>query len=227
MKAWLPNLHEKAAAPARPAVPVRAAASLTRGHLNDLTKALGQQMFFWGRDVLHATGNLLIRHGFEKHESPGLKGTSCYRKAWAGGVIELHGACAGWYPLRPESGIGFLFVRTDRRCYAHQEVQPAIPGQYDYDRLVSGDLSLLEPAGRLFSEWLVHYESWVCQECGARHRQECHAMLSRLPAGQPWLSPELALEWLRLFAQGSSVPRAHALRGQQRELRHLPQRSHG
>jgi hypothetical protein len=108
--------------------------------------------------------------------------------------------------------VGFLFIRTDRRCYAHRESQPAIPGSYDYEKLVSGELGLLGPAGRLFSEWLVNYESWIYHECGPQHRQDCHAMLARLPAGRPWLTPDLALEWLRLFARGIAVPRAQQMR---------------
>ena len=65
--------------------------------LGDLKAALLQQMFFWGRDVM-AGGNLLTAHGFMKLPSLGLKGTSCYRLDYHDGVIELHGACAGWYP---------------------------------------------------------------------------------------------------------------------------------
>ncbi|HYF36735.1 MAG TPA: hypothetical protein VD994_15680 [Prosthecobacter sp.] len=46
--------------------------------LGDFTKALRQQMFFWGRDVM-AQGKLLLQYGFQKFASPGLQGTSCYR----------------------------------------------------------------------------------------------------------------------------------------------------
>jgi hypothetical protein len=103
---------------------------ITRGHLNDLTTGLGQQMFFWGRDVL-TRGNLLLKHGFEKRRSKGLQGTSCYSKPWEDGVIELHGACAGWYPY--ESGqCGFLFIRNAKRCYIHHRSKPVIPGEYDF-----------------------------------------------------------------------------------------------
>ena len=66
------------------------------GLLRDLTAGLKQQMFFWGRDVVHPDGNLLVRQGFSKSPSAGLQGTSCYGLDWQGGRIELHGACAGW-----------------------------------------------------------------------------------------------------------------------------------
>ena len=64
-----------------------------RGLLNDFTRALGQQMFYWGRDVL--TGrNLLLEAGFEKRVSMGLQGTSCYRLPWGGSgvLVPPHGS---------------------------------------------------------------------------------------------------------------------------------------
>lgn len=179
----------------------------SRGHLNDLTLGLGQQMFFWGRDVVNGS-NLLRRHGFEKRPSPGLQGTSCYCKAWRQGTIELHGACAGWYPQH-SGDCGFLFIRSDKRCYAHHCTEAVIPGRYVYASLTSGNQASLAGAGRRFVEWLVHYEAWVLREMGADYRCQCHEMFSRLPASRPWLRPGLALQWLRGFAQGDpDLPRA-------------------
>jgi hypothetical protein len=43
----------------------------------DLAAGLFQQMFFWGKDVVHPAGNLFLRTGFEKRPSTGLTGTSC------------------------------------------------------------------------------------------------------------------------------------------------------
>jgi hypothetical protein len=183
-------------------------APLTRGHLNDLTAALGQQMFFWGRDVLAREGNLLVKFGFSRTESPGLKGTSCYRKAWREGFIELHGACAGWYPTDPTSAPGFLFIRTDRRCYAHHETAAVIPGRYDHDKLSSGNLQTLSQSARVFAAWLADYERWIERHVGPEHRSDCYSMFSKLPAGKPWLPPTLAIKWLRLVSESASPPRA-------------------
>ncbi len=179
----------------------------TRGHLNDLTVGLGQQMFFWGRDVLKGD-NLLLRYGFEKRPSAGLQGTSCYCKPWRHGIIELHGACAGWYPSQLGDH-GFLFIRSDKRCYTHQETQPAIPGRYDYTKLTSGNLTRLTESSRVFIEWLVHYEAWVQNQLGFDYRQGCFEMFAHLPTSRPWLPPTTALNWLRLFSQPDSpLPRA-------------------
>lgn len=180
---------------------------MTRGHLNDLTTALDQQMFFWGRDVLQE-GNLLKKHGFEKRPSPGLQGTSCYCKPWHQGMIELHGACAGWYPCR-DCDQGFLFIRADKRCFTHHETTPTIPGRYDYTKLTSGELHSLDTASRIFVDWLAYYESWIISEMGLRYREACFQMFGQLPTSRPWLSPTHAQQWYSLYAKADSrLPRA-------------------
>lgn len=195
-----PRLPESSSLPAR-------AARLTRGHINDLTTGLAQQMFFWGRDVLTA-GNLLLQYGFQKRASTGLQGTSCYSLPWAEGLIELHGACAGWYPHSGSDKTGFLFIRHDRRCYTHEQQAPVIPGRYDYAQLESGKLDHLMPASQSFTTWLVEYEKWVQQVMPQDYRESCHTMFCRLTGSQPWLEPKQALAWLRLFACASpTLPR--------------------
>lgn len=187
-----------------------ASGTSSRGLVNDLTWALGQQMFYWGRDVL-AAGNLLLQAGFCKRPSPGLQGTSCYACAWRGGLIELHGSCAGWYPA-DESQTGFLFIRSDRRCYAHHRTQPVVPGRYDYKGLVSGQADMLLPASRLFVEWLVDYERQIPSMAGTAHREACHALFARLSTSRPWLRPEPGLRWLARYADGDpSLPRCRRL----------------
>lgn len=182
-------------------------ATSERGLINDLTWALGQQMFYWGRDVLTA-GNLLLQVGFCKRPSSGLQGTSCYTCGWRDGIIELHGSCAGWYPA-DGSQPGFLFIRSDRRCYAHLWAEPVIPGHYDYDAMVSGQTHLLLSASRPFVQWLVNYERQINKLVGRGHREACHAMFSRLATSRPWLRPELGLGWLERYADGDpALPRS-------------------
>lgn len=164
-----------------------------RGLLNDVHQGLGQQMFFWGRDVLNA-GNLLRAHGFDRRPSPGHQGTSCYCRDWCGGVIELHGHCAGWYPAKPGEIPGFLFVRTHRRSYAHHQPVPVIPGCYASHREgLSTGVHLA--AARHFSAWLTEYEGWIIARMGTDYRDACHAMFGKLSTSRPWLSPSVALKW--------------------------------
>ncbi len=191
--------------------PLTAPASITRGHLNDLSTGLGQQMFFWGRDVL-TDGNLLVRNGFEKRRSEGLQATSCYCKAWQDGIIELHGACAGWYPQVSSQRPGFLFVRTRGRISTHRLHEPVVPGRYQSDALQNHTADAMA-AARLFAEWLADYEAWVRRQMGPGYRVECRQRLASLPKGQTWLPAPEAERWLRLFAaQGPGAPRARTLR---------------
>lgn len=173
-----------------------------RGLLNDFTRALGQQMFYWGRDVM-TDGNLLVAAGFEKRRSEGLQGTSCYRLRWRNGFIELHGACAGWYPAQASTGApGFLFVRTDKRCYAHALSEAVVPGKYEYESLRSGVLSEVMAGARFFARWLISYEAFVVQRRGWRYREDCRAMFAKLESGRMWLEPQRGVDWLRGFAAG-------------------------
>ena len=178
--------------------------------LADFAAALRQQMFFWGRDVMSG-GNLLLKHGFEKLPSTGLKGTSCYRLRYEDGVIELHGACAGWYPQAGSVRPGFLFVRTRGRISTHRLHEPVVPGRYQIEALQNETTDAMA-AARLFAGWLAEYEAWVRQQMGPGYRAECQKMLANLPKGQTWLPAPQAERWLRLFAaQGAGAPRAKTL----------------
>ncbi len=169
-----------------------------RGLLNDLHRGLSQQMFFWGRDVM-SSGNLLIQHGFQRLPSPGHQGTSCYRKSWHEGVIELHGHCAGWYPDAPCGIPGFMFVRTRRSSYAHHQNTPVIPGYY-HTHQSQVSLETQMHAGRNFSTWLAEYETWIIRQMGLEYREQCFAMFCKLPTSKPWLPPQLALHWWQSLA---------------------------
>lgn len=192
--------------PQPPDIPI----SRQRVLLTDFSNALRQQMFFWGRDVVTG-GNLLLRHGFEKHPSPGLQGTSCYRCLHEDGLIELHGACAGWYPKAGSARPGFLYVRTSGRCTTHRLHEPVVPGRYQTEALKSLTTDVLE-AARSFACWLIRYEAWIRRQTGPDYRTECRRMLASLPRGRTWLPAPQAESWLQLFvSQGAGAPRANTL----------------
>jgi hypothetical protein len=195
----------------------------TRGHLNDFTAALGQQMFFWGRDVM-TEGNLLLEAGFEKRPSQGLQGTSCYRLAWGGGWVELHGACAGWFPqvnraTEAECGEGFLFIRADRRCYRHRLCEAVVPGRYDYAQLESRDWRQVLHCSRRFAAWLCEYERWIQQRMALEYRRGCWEMYAKLTASRPWLEVAVAQHWLQRFAAGDAkLERARIIKAKHQGL---------
>lgn len=166
--------------------------------MRDFTDALAQQMYFWGRDVIHPSGNLLVAHGFDRRKSEGLDGTSCYRKALDEGYIELHGACAGWYP--DDTGEpGFLYIRTRRRCYLYDGTEPPAPGFYSDDLLRTTPGADLLERSRRFLAWWLDYERWIAEVTGPGYRGACHRTFAKLPKSTPWLPPAAGLDWLRRF----------------------------
>lgn len=172
-------------------------ASALRGLLHDFTDALGQQMFFWGRDVIHPDGNLLKERGFDRRASEGLDGTSCYRLDHEGDTIELHGACVGRYS---ETTDGFLFIRNRRRCFLYFQGEPPAPGIYAEEHLRPGPVVDLFIASRRFLDWWLEYENWIAEVAGPGYRAACYRAFRKLPKSRPWLPPELALDWLRAYA---------------------------
>ncbi|MEO0447027.1 MAG: hypothetical protein AAF191_13220 [Verrucomicrobiota bacterium] len=181
-----------------------------RALLSDCTKCLVQQMFFWGRDVIHPEGNLLCDHGFERSPSPGLQGTSCYRLPWKEGFIELHGACAGWY-RRPEESTqeSFVFIRPLNRVYRYSGESAPIPGEWERVHLNRGQPHQIYQASTTFLEWWLAYEGWIERRAKMGYRDCCHHVYQKLPASRHWLPPQESIAWVRKFlADPSKAPRA-------------------
>jgi hypothetical protein len=166
--------------------------------LRDFTDALSQQMYFWGRDVIHPSGNLLVAHGFDRRKSGGLDGTSCYRLPLEEGYIELHGACAGWYPGVADEP-GFLYIRTRRRCYLYDGPEPPAPGFYSNELLRTTPGPDLVGRSRRFLAWWLDYERWIAVVTGPGYRGACHRTFAKLPNSPPWLPPAAGLDWLRRY----------------------------
>jgi hypothetical protein len=160
-----------------------------------MTDGLRQQMYFWGKDVKHKQGNLLIAAGLERRTSLGLKGTSCYSMKWERGWIELHGACAGWYS---EEG-SFTYIRTHHRCLGWDGQQPPVPGVWEKDRLIPLPAHELYERALPFLNWWLTYETGVMRDHGRKYRERCHREFRKLPKSRPWLPPTEALEWLKQF----------------------------
>ena len=95
-----------------------------------------------------------------------------------------------------------MFLRTDRRCYAHDETLAVVPGRYDYATLRSSSLAEVMEGARFFARWLTGYEQWVVQRRGAAYRQECQQLFAKLEASREWLEPEKGRQWLRAFGEG-------------------------
>lgn len=177
------------------------------GLLRDLTAGLKQHMFFWGRDVVHPDGNLLVRQGFEKSPSAGLQGTSCYGRNWQGGRIELHGACVGWYPKN--HGEGFIFIRPLGKCHVWLGHSAPVPGEWSTDLIAPPDPQKLHERAGPFLDWWVQSEQWIDDLLGGSYRTNCYRHFKRLPKSRAWLAPEQAVKWVtRLRDDPSATPRS-------------------
>ena len=177
------------------------------GLCSDLAGGLRQQMVFWGRDVMHERGNLLIAQGFAKAKSAGLQNSSCYRLPWEGGWVELHGACAGWFP--ENGGEGFLFIRPAGRCHVWRGGSAPVPGEWPAALLDGTAHGRVLEVAVPFLDWWLQSEGWIEELLGISYREACHRHLKRLPKGSPWLPPVAAMNWVRMLRSGGeAVPRA-------------------
>ncbi|MGB2403447.1 MAG: hypothetical protein ACPIA7_08565 [Akkermansiaceae bacterium] len=165
----------------------------------DLAEGMQQQMYFWGQDVLRAEGNFLVREGFERSRSEGLKGTSCYRLAWQNGHIELYGACAGWYG----GGRGFTFIRPRKRCviWLSDQLTP-VPGAWRNDLISKATTKHeLYEASLPFLDWLISYEKAVTTRYGSAYRLMNYRDYKKVPKTKAWVTPEAALQWFQCFRE--------------------------
>jgi len=174
-----------------------ATSSIAAYHLRDLAAGIQQQMYFWGQDVLRPAGNFLVEQGFERSPSTGLKGTSCYRRPWQGGQIELYGSCAGWYG---PSG-GFSFIRPKQRCvvWLSEDVTP-IPGKWQKELIQKNTTKTeLYLASLPFLDWLISYEHTVITRYGAAYREANYWQYDKVPKAKSWLEPATALSWFQCY----------------------------
>jgi len=203
---------------------LRPGSSRLGGLMRDLASGLAQQMFFWGRDVVHPSGNLLLDQGLRKSPSTGLQGTSCYALEWQGGTIELHGACVGWYP--EAAGNGFIFIRPLGKCFTWLGDGPPVPGDWPCELLAPPDFDRLRVASLPFIDWWLQSERWVHAEFGPAYRARIFRKFRHLPRSKPWLPPEAAKSWLESFrSDPAKAERARCgrLREGPGQIRGIPQ----
>lgn len=175
--------------------------SRRRSLLGDLAEGLGQQMYFWGCDV-RMKGNLLIRCGMERvaRASGHGEGSSRYRQAWSGGVVELHSYCAGWYPAEgPRRGV--VFIRSRERVQCCTAGEALTPGVYERERMVSPGVDEMLEAVRPLVGWMLAHEEAVARRAGNDFREACWELFRTQTQARPWLRPREAREWLGQFLE--------------------------
>lgn len=169
--------------------------------LKDCAKGFYQQMYFWGKDVTHSTGNQLQAYGFKKSPSKGLRGTSCYTYQDHDTTIELYGSCAGYYT----DAANMVFLRRKCRFYEWLPEERVIAGRWSQD-----DIQLHNPEKMLsslipFLKWWVSYEKWILQRLGKEYREQCHAEWTKVNKKRSWLPPTSALQWVEDFIKNQEA----------------------
>lgn len=173
--------------------------SIANCYFRDLADGIQQQMYFWGQDVLSPVGNFLVKEGFERSPSKGIKGTSCYRLPWQNGHIELYGACAGWYG----NGEGFTFIRPRKRCviWLSDQITP-VPGAWRNELIAKAVAKHeLYEASLPFLDWLISYEKAVTARLGHSYRLLNYRDYKKVPKNKAWIAPTVALRWFECFRE--------------------------
>jgi hypothetical protein len=127
---------------------------------------MDRECSLWGADVKHEGGNLLVRHGFERHPPANGVGSSCYVLPHAGATIVLRGY--GCFYRTAAHGEVFIprfdFVPRYTACPG-EPVEAIVPAYAE--RHVRPGAREWEAVGGLFLRalhWIGHYERWVCTE---------------------------------------------------------------
>lgn len=178
--------------------------------LKDVATGLYLQMYYWGRDVVHPGGNLLVEHGFRRIAKEGVHGTSRYQRELDGGILELHGHLVGWYPVEG-AGPGMIFVRQRRVCQLCGEVLPVRADRVETARIWTpsgaAEWAQLADTTCILLKWLVEYEGWISSHLGSSHRAAQYREYQMLPKRYWWLPPHTARCWYAAFvAETGTVP---------------------
>jgi len=169
--------------------------------LKDCANGFYQQMYYWGKDVLHPKGNLLREYGFVKTPSKGLRGTSCYSLEFDEGVIELYGSCAAYY----SDECNMVFLRKRCRFYEWLPEHRLVAGRWSQDDIQVGDPDAMLKVLKPFFNWWLAYEKWIEQRIGGDYRQQCFIDWGKVKGKPAWLPPESAMSWVEDFLKlGSS-----------------------
>ncbi len=138
---------------------------------------LHHQCWFFGRDIHHPKGNLLIRRGFERCGVTEIQtGSNCYRlrveesleiNLWGWGVFfgdsKTGGIFIKRYDFRPRLfSVGKLIVPV----FKSEQLPPNRLPREDFEIKTARHLTVD------FIRWILRYEDWVTETCGAQWRRK-------------------------------------------------------
>lgn len=138
-------------------------------------RLLHHQCWFFGRDIWHESGNLLIRYGFERIGVPeNQSGSNCYCwrdnseteiKLWGWGVFFgdcTNGILLKRFNFRPR----FLAARRlAAPIFQSEQFPPSRFPREDFEIKTARTLTVD------FIDWILRYEQWIEKTCGKSWRQ--------------------------------------------------------
>ncbi len=139
-------------------------------------------MWFFGRDIQHPEGNLLLRFGFARERPPaGVSGTSRYTLATPVGSLTLWGWGAHWCDDQP------LALLMRRHGPGPRLVSAAAPLDHVWAHTaltgtraaVGAEWARVGALLAAFAGWVHTYERWVRETCGESWRSDCAALRPR------------------------------------------------
>jgi hypothetical protein len=141
-------------------------------------KLLHHQLWFFGKDVSHKDGNLLIKYGFERFGVPeGKSGGTSYRLIlndtqelvlFGFGVFFGDKTCGGIFLKRYE-------FQPQLMKYTNLELpiwkSDLLPHRY-YPK-AENEMKNAKLLLRNLANWILDYEFWIDENCGKQWRKSC------------------------------------------------------
>ncbi|MEE2938404.1 MAG: hypothetical protein VYA84_20645 [Planctomycetota bacterium] len=140
-------------------------------------KLMSQQLWCWGRDVLHPEGNLLMQFGFERHrDNDPAERSTCYRLD----EKDLHVCLWGFGMFFGSRQLGGLYLSRFDFIPTWAPVESVCLGLHWPDELPffsrpQGE-SQWKRARKLWTQsmrWIASYESWIRENTGVLYRRDC------------------------------------------------------
>jgi len=138
---------------------------------------LHHQCWFFGRDILHPDGNLLVQYGFKRYKAPKKTGTNRYRIV-IGTSVEVD--LWGFGLFYGDEKLGRIFVRRydfspqlfekgnlGPRIFESEDLPSSLKPARDIEIDVAKDLT------RRAVDWILTYEDWVEKAYGKEWRRKC------------------------------------------------------
>jgi len=138
---------------------------------------LHHQCWFFGRDILHPDGNLLVQYGFKRYKAPKKAGTNRYRMLIDKAVeIDLW----GFGLFYGDAQVGGIFIRRYDFSPLLFQTGSLGPRIFKSEQLPksqrpinSDQIDAAKDLTRRAVDWILSYEVWVEGVCGKQWRRKC------------------------------------------------------